>query len=157
MIFSRKFLKFIQKLCYTAHVLVFIIKVGFMQYPIAIFQKDKNYHVNVPDIPELSASGDNMAEVIANARMAVITHLHELIENDQKIPQALSISTYLNEPEFLGCTWAIISVELTHIMGESIDLELQLPVRLFKQATQKFPDESIDKIIISALKNYLEQ
>lgn len=42
-------------------------------------------------------------------------------------------------------------------MGESIDLELQLPVKLFKQLRQKFPDESLEKIIISALKNHLEQ
>lgn len=127
-----------------------------MQYPIAIFHKDKNYHVSVPDIPELSTSGNNMAEIIANTRMAVITHLHQLIDNDKKIPQPMPISAYLTAPEFSGCTWAIVSVELARIMGESMDLELQLPIKLFKQATQKFPDDSIENIIISALKNYLE-
>lgn len=127
-----------------------------MQYPIAIFHKDNDYHVSVPDIPELRISGTNMAELITDTRMAVITHLHQLIESDRKIPTPLPISSYLKDVKFSGCTWAIVSVELSRIMGESIDLELQIPVKLFKQLRQKFPDESFDKIIISALKNHLE-
>lgn len=98
-----------------------------------------------------------MADLITDTRMAVISHLHQLIENDKKIPSPMPISTYLKDLQFSGCTWAIVSIELARIMGESIDLELQLPVKLFKQLRQKFPDESLEKIIISALKNHLEQ
>lgn len=126
-----------------------------MQYPVAIFHKGDDFYVNVPDIPDLAITGQNMAEVIANTRINVIVHLHQLIENDKKIPQPHPINTYLSNPDYAGCTWTIVSVELARIMGESVDFELQLPVKLFKQLSQKFPDEPMEKIVLNALKQYL--
>ncbi|ELA08256.1 phage protein [Moraxella macacae 0408225] len=127
-----------------------------MQYPIAIFYKDKNYHVTVPDIPDLNITGENMADAVSNARMMVIGHLHQLIENDKKIPNPTPISDHLKKPEYLGYTWAIVSVELARIMGESIELNLQISVKLFKQLTQKYPDVSMEHIVITALKQQLQ-
>lgn len=128
-----------------------------MQYPIAIYLKDEAYQVIVPDIPELHTQGTDMSDAVANARNVVIHHLYQLLEQDSKLPQPSSVSSHLNNPKFAGCTWAIVGIEMSRIMGETVETTIHLPTRLFKQITRTFPDKSLDAVVIAALKQYLNQ
>lgn len=128
-----------------------------MQYPIAIYQKDSKYHVVVPDIPDLATQADSMGEAVANGRAVVINHLYQLLQQDKTLPAPTSVSNHLSNPKFAGFTWAIVGIEISRIMGETIETTINLPTRLFKQISQQYPDEPPDTVIANALKLYLNQ
>ncbi|MFW2176986.1 MULTISPECIES: type II toxin-antitoxin system HicB family antitoxin [unclassified Moraxella] len=127
-----------------------------MQYPIAIFQKDSCFFVNFPDIPMLEAQGNNMAEAVSNARMALIHHLHQLMEEEANLPQPTPVSNHLIKPEYAGYTWAIVGIELARIKGEQVELNVQIAQSLYQQLLRHDPNESLDKIVSLALKRYLQ-
>ncbi len=128
-----------------------------MQYPIAIYLKDQQYYVIIPDIPELQAQGKNMGDAVANARTTVINHLYTLLDQDKTLPQPTAVAAHLTNPKFAGCTWAIVGIEMSRIMGDTLEISVNLPNRLFKQVAQTYPDTPIDSIIITALKQYLNK
>ena len=41
-------------------------------------------------------------------------------------------------------------------MGKTVEVTLQLPSQLVSQATEQFADESLDKIVLMALKSYVK-
>lgn len=128
-----------------------------MQYPIAIYHKDNSYQVIIPDIPELQTQGDDMGDAVSNARSAVISHLYQLLEHDSHLPQPSAVSTHLTNPKYAGCTWAIVGIEMSRIMGETVETTVNLPTRLFRQVSTAFPDETLETVVINALKLYLNQ
>lgn len=127
-----------------------------MQYPIAIFQQNNSYHVSIPDIEHLSVVDSSMADAIANARLAVMRHLHRLMQDDQPLPEPSAITAHLHKPQYAGYIWAVVSVELSRLIGETVEVTLQLPKQLLAQVTQQFKDESLDNIMLLALKHYLK-
>ena len=44
----------------------------------------------------------------------------------------------------------------SRIMGKTVEVTLQLPSQLISQATEQFADESLDKIVLMALKSYVK-
>lgn len=128
-----------------------------MQYPVAIYHKEDGYHVMVPDIPSLTTTGHDMAEAVSNARTVVINHLFQLLEEDSPIPQPSPVSQHLTNPDYAGFTWAIVGIEMSRIMGESMELTVHLPTRLFKQITKQYRDEPLDSVIVKALKLLLDE
>lgn len=127
-----------------------------MQYPIAIYQQNNAYHVTAVDNESLCVVDSSMAGAVSNTRMAVMSHLYHLIEEDLPIPQPSSVTEHLIKPKYAGYTWAIVSVELSRIMGKTVEVTLQLPSQLVSQATEQFADESLDKIVLMALKSYVK-
>lgn len=128
-----------------------------MQYPIAIYQKHNKYHVIVPDIPELTTQADDIGDAVANGRSLVINHLYQLLEQDKTLPLPTPVSNHLSNPKFAGFTWAIVGIEISRIMGETIETTVNLPARLFKQISKQHRDEPLDTVIVNALKLYLNQ
>lgn len=128
-----------------------------MQYPIAIVHQNNQYFVTIPDIPSLQVIGDSVADVVADTRLTVIKHLQTLIQTDQPLPEASPVSVFLEKPEFAGCIWAIVGIELSRILGDSIEINLQLPARLYTKIGQTFPNDPLEKVVIEALKQYLNK
>lgn len=126
-----------------------------MQFPVAIYHNNDGYQVVVPDIPALTTTGIDMAEAVSNARTVVINHLYHLVEIDATIPEPSPVSKHLTNPKYAGATWAIVGIDMSRILGETIALDVNLPTRLFKQAVQAHRDTPIDIIIAEALKQYL--
>lgn len=127
-----------------------------MQFPIAIVHNNNQYIASVPDIPNLQVVGDSVADVVANTRLTVIQHLHQLLETDVSLPEPSPVAVYLEHPEYAGCIWAIVGIELSRILGESIEVNLQLPARLYSKITKTFPKEPLEKVVIEALKRYID-
>lgn len=115
-----------------------------MLYPIAIIQQDNLYHGRLPDIPELMIEGASMADTIANARQAVITHLQRLAEDDLPFPVDSDISTHLSGAEYAGWTWAIVSLDATRIVGEAVEVTLDIPERLMQKIQTHIKAENTD-------------
>ncbi|WP_419715674.1 type II toxin-antitoxin system HicB family antitoxin [Dickeya chrysanthemi] len=86
-----------------------------MFYPIAIEAGDGThaYGVTVPDLPGCFSAGDTLDEAIANARDAITGHIELLIEMGQDIPAVSSVGALAKSPEYIGCTWAVVDIDVT--------------------------------------------
>lgn len=86
-----------------------------MRYPIAIEPGDAShaFGVVVPDLPGCFSAGDTLDEALANTEEAVVAWIDALLDRDEAIiPQPRSIdSLRAQHPEFVGWTWAVVSVD----------------------------------------------
>lgn len=113
-----------------------------MLYPIAIELGDDDgaYGVVVPDIQGCFSAGDTMEEALENAKEAITNHIEILVENGEKIPAPSDIKSHINDPEYSGFVFAVIDVDLTHLMGGAEKINITLPRKLIKE---------IDRVVAS--------
>lgn len=126
-----------------------------MQYPIAITHNNNQYTVSIPDIPSLQVVGNSVADVVSDARSVVTDHLKLLIQQDAVLPEASSVSSFLEHPEYAGCIWAVVGVDLARIIGDHIEINIQLPAHLYAKLAKTFSNQPLDKVVTDALKHYL--
>lgn len=100
-----------------------------MLYPIAISAGDDRHAwgVEVPDIPGCFSAGDNLDDALAMAREAIEGHLELLTEAGEPIPEARSLTAHASNPEYAGCTWAVVDIDVTRYMGKAEKLNITLP------------------------------
>ncbi|ASL26218.1 type II toxin-antitoxin system HicB family antitoxin [Azotobacter chroococcum] len=103
-----------------------------MLYPIAISPGDEQHAwgVEVPDIPGCFSAGDNLDDAMAMAREAIEGHLELLAEEGAQIPEASSVTTHASNPDYAGCTWAVVDIDVTRYMGKAEKLNITLPGHL---------------------------
>lgn len=101
-----------------------------MFYPVAIYEQDQQFFATVPDLPSLNIVGESMADVIKNARIVIIDYLQSLADNNQPLPKGNDINLHLDNPEFLGYIWAIISLDSLRFAQKTIHYPLMLPKAL---------------------------
>lgn len=129
-----------------------------MQYPIAIYKNHDTFYVSIPDIPKLTEiQGKDVAEAIYNARLTVSEHLYDLLQQDCQFPEPTAISAHVSNPDYAGYIWAVVSIEMSRIMGETAELTIRLPVRLVSELHHSYPNRDINQIILDALKGHLEK
>ena len=100
-----------------------------MLYPIAILPGDDKHAwgVEVPDIPGCFSAGDDLDEAMAMAREAIEGHLEILAEDGAPVPVASKVTTHAANPDYAGCTWAVVDIDVTKYMGKSEKLNITLP------------------------------
>ncbi|WP_062379463.1 type II toxin-antitoxin system HicB family antitoxin [Pseudomonas abietaniphila] len=103
-----------------------------MLYPIAILPGDAQHAwgVEVPDIPGCFSAGDDLDDAMAMAREAIEGHLEILAEDGAVIPTAQTVTVHQANPEFAGCTWALVDIDVTKYMGKAEKLNITLPAHL---------------------------
>jgi predicted RNase H-like HicB family nuclease len=106
-----------------------------MLYPIAILPGDDDYAwgVEVPDIPGCFSAGDDLDDAMAMAREAIEGHLQVLAEDGGAIPIASKVTVHAANPDFAGCTWALVDIDVTQYMGRAEKLNITLPGNLLKR------------------------
>lgn len=118
-----------------------------MLYSVAIYQKDQQFFAKVPDLPMLDISGASMADVIGNAKLVIIDHLQRLVNEGQALVDGQDIGVHLNNPEFFGHTWAIISLDSMRFAQKTIDYHLAIPKPTLDKIYQQLGDTaSVDKV-----------
>lgn len=140
-----------------------------MLYPVAIFQQDNLFRAKIPDLPELTAiEGNSMADTITQVRHIIINHLQRLSDNDEPIPVGQELNIHLQNPEFLGHTWAIISLDSLRFVTRTLPINLNIPKALVNQMhTQLIKEQKIspeheieahelEDFMLKALKFYLK-
>ena len=75
--------------------------------------------VEVPDIPGCFSAGDDLDDALAMAREAIEGHLEILAEDGAAIPVAKSVTIHASNPEFAGCTWAVVDIDVISYMGKA--------------------------------------
>lgn len=103
-----------------------------MLYPIAILPGDEQHAwgVEVPDIPGCFSAGDDLDDAMAMAREAIEGHLEILAEAGERIPEASRVTLHAANPEYAGCTWALIDIDVSKYMGKAEKLNITLPAYL---------------------------
>ena len=100
-----------------------------MLYPIAVRPGDLHHAwgVEVPDIPGCFSAGDDLDDAMAMAREAIEGHLEILAEDNAKIPVATKVSAHVSNPEYEGCIWAVVDIDVTKYLGKAEKLNITLP------------------------------
>ncbi|WP_392559797.1 type II toxin-antitoxin system HicB family antitoxin [Orbus mooreae] len=113
-----------------------------MLYPVAIELGDENhaYGVIVPDIAGCFSAGDTMEEALESTKEAIASHIEILVGDGEKIPAPTDIKNYINNDEYKGLVFAVVDVDLTHLMGGAEKINITLPKKLLKE---------IDRIVAS--------
>ncbi len=66
-----------------------------MKYAIVIEKAQSNYSAYVPDLPGCIATGQSLAEVESEMRMAIEFHIQGLREDGLHVPAATSLVEYI--------------------------------------------------------------
>ena len=106
-----------------------------MLYPIAIRPGDEQHAwgVEVPDIPGCLSAGENLDDAMAMAREAIEGHLEILAEDCARIPVATPVSAHVSNPEYEGCIWALVDIDITRYLGKAEKLNITLPGNLLNR------------------------
>ena len=106
-----------------------------MLYPIAIRPGDEQHAwgVEVPDIPGCVSAGENLDDAMAMAREAIEGHLEILAEDCARIPVATPVSAHVSNPEYEGCIWALVDIDITRYLGKAEKLNITLPGNLLNR------------------------
>lgn len=106
-----------------------------MLFPIAIERGDEShaYGVVVPDLPGCHSAGDTFEEAFANAKEAIGGWLEVAVDYGDPIPEATTIETHMDNPDFQGWIWAVVDIDLTPYLGKSHKINITLPDLLVKQ------------------------
>lgn len=130
-----------------------------MLYPVAIVVHEGEFLASVPDLPDLQAKGASVADVIRAVRHEIVKHLQSLAQDNLPLPVAKDLGTYVKDPNFLGVTWAIVSLD-SWVFGQST---LSYPIALPKQTMDALvallgtdaKSAEIQRFILSAIQEKL--
>lgn len=123
-----------------------------MRFTIAIEPGDDAhaFGVIVPDLPGCFSAGDTLDEAIDNAKEAIELWLETTIDNGSAIPELRSIGEHQSNPEFSGCIWAVVSVDLSELSDKAERVNITLPARVLRRidAAAKAAGESRSGFIV---------
>lgn len=132
-----------------------------MFFAVAIHQAEGQYVAYVPDLPELNVYGKDMADVIGNTRVAMIDYLQNLVDKGITLPKGQAIDVHLNNPQFLGYTWAIISLDSLRFAQKNLSYHLTLPKIMLEEIYDKLGsdanDDAVQAFMIAAISHALTQ
>ena len=102
-----------------------------MRYPVVIHKdKTSDYGVTVPDLPGCFSAGDSLEAALTQAVEAIECHLEGLLLDGDEIPPAQSIETHLENRDYTGGTWALVSVDLSRLASKAKRINITLPERV---------------------------
>ncbi|EGL0769142.1 type II toxin-antitoxin system HicB family antitoxin [Salmonella enterica subsp. enterica] len=107
-----------------------------MLYPVAVDRSESSFGVRVPDIPGCFSGGDTYREALESVREAIEAHIELLIEDNEPIPEATSIECWDSDAEYANAVWALVDVDITHLMGKSEKINVTLPSLLIRRIDQ---------------------
>jgi predicted RNase H-like HicB family nuclease len=113
-----------------------------MRYPVVIHKdKTSDYGVTVPDLPGCFSAGDTLEDALTQAVEAIECHLEGLLLDGDEIPPAQSIETHMENRDFTGGTWALVSVDLSSLASKAKRINITLPERVLALVDEQAPQE----------------
>lgn len=125
-----------------------------MLYPVAIDKQDDGFVAEVPDLPELSITGESVADVIRNARLAISEQLQAIVDQGRPLPNVRDLSTHLDNADFFGRIWAIVSLESAYFIPKTTNVALHLPQKMLTaiyDQTQSDDPQALQAFILDAI------
>ncbi len=110
-----------------------------MLYPVVIEPGNETeaFGVVVPDIKGCFSADDSYEEAIANVKEVIQEHLDIVTEDGGNIPEAGTIETHIDNPDYKGWVWAIVDIDITPYLGKSKKINVTLADILIKKIDGK--------------------
>lgn len=128
-----------------------------MLYPIAVFKSDDNtvaHAIIFPDVPNGATACDELSDMHIMANEFIDLHFAGLAEDGEPIPLPKSFDEHLDNPDYDGCMWAWIDVDLSKYDVKSHKINITLPNHLIAKIDEKV---SAHKPLYKSRSNYLAQ
>lgn len=130
-----------------------------MLYPVAIVTHEGEFLATVPDLPDLQVKGASVADVIRAVRNEIVVHLQSLAQDNLPLPVAKDVGAYVKDPNFLGVTWAIVSLDSWVFDQSKLSYSITLPKQTIDAMTALLGAEAgsndIQRFILSAIQEKL--
>ena len=99
-----------------------------MRYPVVVHKDpDSDYGVTVPDLPGCFTAGDTVNDAIVQAVESIECHIEGLVLDGKTIPTPQSIEFHQKNPDYADGVWALVSVTLDKLPGESRRVNITMP------------------------------
>ena len=100
-----------------------------MRYPVIIHKDpDGDYGVTVPDLPGCFTAGDTVDDAIVQAAEAIECHIEGLVlDGEDSSNTPYSIEFHQKNPDYADGVWALVSVTLDKLPGESRRVNITMP------------------------------
>ena len=108
-----------------------------MRYPV-VLHKDINsdYGVTVPDLPGCFSAGETIDEALNEAVEAIECHIEGLLIDGEPVPPPTSIEAHRDDPDYADGVWALVTVDLSKLSGNSLQVDITVPERLLTLVDQ---------------------
>lgn len=104
-----------------------------MRYPIVIHKDpDSDYGVTVPDLPGCFSGGSTMDDALNNAVEAIECHIEGMLLDGESVLHPRPVELHKDDPEFVGGTWALVTVDLTKLSGKARRVNVTIPERVLR-------------------------
>ncbi len=108
-----------------------------MIFPIVIHKEaDSDYGVTVPDLPGCFSAGETLDETLAMAKESIELHLEGLIAEGLPVPSPTSIEQHKSNRDFVGGTWALVSIDDSKLRTNAKRLSITVPERVLDAMDQ---------------------
>jgi predicted RNase H-like HicB family nuclease len=103
-----------------------------LKYPIAIEPGDDTtaFGVIVPDLPGCFSAGDTLDEAVENSKEAISLWIETVLDDNGTVPAPGSLREHSQNPEFAGCTWAVVEVDGALLDDKSERVNISMPKRI---------------------------
>ena len=102
-----------------------------MQFPVVIHKDpDSDYSVTVPDLPGCFSAGYSVEDALQEVVEAIELHLEGMLVDGESLPKPLPIETHQLDPNYADGIWAVVTVDLNKISGETKRINITLPERV---------------------------
>ena len=108
-----------------------------MRYPV-VLHKDPNsdYGVTVPDLPGCFSAGETIDDALTEVVEAIECHIEELLIDGEREPYPTSTETHRDDPNYADGVWALVTVDLSKLSGETTQVDVTVPERLLALVDQ---------------------
>ena len=106
-----------------------------MRYPIAIEPGTEAtaFGVIVPDLPGCFSAGDTLDEALAGAEEAAAAWIDAALDRGQAIPVPSSLEAVRRNPDYLGWTLGVITLDPALLDDTSERVNITLPRRVLRR------------------------
>jgi predicted RNase H-like HicB family nuclease len=106
-----------------------------MRYPVAIESGDETtaFGVIVPDLPGCFSAGDTLDEALTNAEEAIALWIDATLDSGEAIPSPSPLETLRSNPDYVGWTFAIVSIDPALLDDTTERVNITLPRRVLKR------------------------
>lgn len=128
-----------------------------MLYPIAVLKSndDKVAHaILFPDVENGATCCDELSDMHQMAHEFIDLHFEGLAEDGEPIPLPQDFNKHLANPEYDGCMWAWIDVDLSKYDMRTHKVNITLPQFLITKIDEKV---NAHKSLYKSRSNYLAQ
>lgn len=70
------------------------------------------YGVIVMDLPGCCGGGETFEETLEDAKEAIELHVTSMLDEGEDIPPRYTLDKHVMNPEYIGCHWATIEVDI---------------------------------------------